>query len=231
MDLRIGDVIGGAINNVFSKHGFQLSLIGTVFLFLIHLSITGAATLSHTDTVASLMQTPSALIALAGLFAFLIIYAIGSIRSLHQRECAVENFTHRLGITGFHTAIGGVLVSLAIILGFIFFVVPGLILLVSLYIWAAHVAIDDESFLDAFRNAWSETKDNRWRILGVLSLSYLIAIGITVFTQAFTGFLYIFTYPLLVFITGLVGYYLQVYLCLFQAAILVEIYERISSHA
>ena len=229
MSLRIGDVIGGALNNVFTEHAWKLSLVGMVFFLLVHLSLAATPGVEATTNITDFISNPSSIAVIAGLFAFFIIYAIGTLRTLHSRECRLEHFTGRLGITALHTVIGGLVVAIAIAAGAALFVIPGIILLVSLYLWSAHVIIDDETFLEAFKETWQETQGNRWFILCVILLAYLISFGITVLLQATVGFLLLLSSPSLLFTLTLIAYYVQVYLGLFEAAVLVETYEQLTT--
>ncbi|MFB6282474.1 MAG: hypothetical protein ABEK59_00875 [Halobacteria archaeon] len=109
--------------------------------------------------------------------------------------------------------VGGIVFGLILGLGFLALLIPGIFLLLSLYLWMIYVAVDDENFVSAFGSSWETAKGHRWSLLGMfaaltvgqfiinavgLGFSRLVAIaspvvGGVVFT-AFVAFTALFTF-------------------------------------
>jgi hypothetical protein len=78
--------------------------------------------------------------------------------------------------------VGGIVFSLVVVLGFIALVIPGFFLLVSLFFWNFYVAVEDENFIEAFKDSWALTKGDRLSLflLGVIVvvLSMILSFGL-----------------------------------------------------
>jgi len=107
----------------------------------------------------------------AGIVQFL--FTIAATRTFTTDETETipgDFFTRRLGWVLLNTIVGGVVFGLAVSIGFVFFIVPGLFLLVSLFFWWFVVVVEDENFVTGFQESWSLASGNRWAllVLGVL---------------------------------------------------------------
>src|SRR5699024_4475307 len=78
-----------------------------------------------------------------------------------------ELFTRRIGWAVLNTIVGGIVFGIAVGIGFILLVIPGIFLLVTLTFWAVFVAVEDQNFVEGFRSSWKLTKGHRFRLLGL----------------------------------------------------------------
>lgn len=83
------------------------------------------------------------------------------------RRIPGEYVTRNLGWMLLNYVVGYVVFYVALWIGFIFLFVPGLFLLVSFYFWYVLVAVEDQNFVEAFRNSWGLARGNRWPLLGL----------------------------------------------------------------
>lgn len=78
-----------------------------------------------------------------------------------------EYLTRNLGWMVLNLFVGYLVFLLAIWIGFLLLFVPGIFLMVSLYFWFVLVVVEDQNFVEAFRNSWTLAKGNRWSLLGL----------------------------------------------------------------
>lgn len=86
-------------------------------------------------------------------------------------------FTRNIGWVLVNIVVGGVVFGLAVAIGLVLLVVPGLFLLVSLIFWSLYVAVEDTSFVEGFRRSWALTSGHRIRLFG-LGVVVLLIVGV-----------------------------------------------------
>ncbi|WP_137283746.1 hypothetical protein [Halorussus salinisoli] len=128
-----------------------------------------------------------------------IVVTIGALRTFVSEETEQlpeEHFRHNLLWAGLNLIIGGIIFGITITIGFIFLVVPGLFLLVSLFFWEIYVAVEDQNFIEGFQNSWRLTRGHRLRLFGlgivIVIIALLVSIGFgipVVFLPDILGFL------------------------------------------
>lgn len=92
------------------------------------------------------------------------------------------------GLRSFLPLIGvSILFSLAVVLGFIFLVVPGLMILCAWCVAIPALVADRTSVTGAFGRSAELTRGNRWRIFGLLVVVWIIAVIIGAVVGAVTG--------------------------------------------
>ncbi len=229
MVLNYGEVIGDAFNDTFSGHTSQLAVIALIFMALFHVGfplLTDGVT--QQTTANNIQYTASSIVILAATLAFYVVFGIGLIRSLYNRDVQTEYFTHDLGITAANAIVGGVITGIAISLGFLVFVIPGLILLSSLYLWAAYVILDDENFLDAFKDSWNSTKGERGTLISIILTAWVLSLCVSLVAQyGALVFSYAFYNTRVQAVALLAVYYVGIYVSIFNASILVETYRSL----
>jgi hypothetical protein len=124
---------------------------------------------------------------LAGLIGFVfslasIVVTIGALRVFlgdETERLPTEVFTRRIGWTFLNFLVGAIVFGIAVGIGFVLLVVPGIFLMVSLAFWTVYVVEEDENFFDGFRRSWSLTSGHRLRLfalgLVVLVLTFLVS--------------------------------------------------------
>lgn len=105
------------------------------------------------------------------------------------REYATRNLVWAL----LNLLIGGIIFVLVVGFGLVALVVPGLFLLVSLFFWNVFVVVEDQNFIEGFRNSWGLTSGHRLRLFGLGVLVFIVTVAVN----------FVFGIPLL--IDSLVG--------------------------
>ena len=100
-----------------------------------------------------------------------------------------SRFTHNLGWLLVNLFVGYIVFAIVVGIGFVFLVIPGFFLLVSLWFWAVPVAVEDENFVAGFSESWSLTGGNRILlfVLGVVVVIVALVISIVFGIVAFAG--------------------------------------------
>lgn len=121
---------------------------------------------------------------------------------------------------GLNLVVGSIVFAIALAIGFVLFVIPGLFLLVSLIFWEVHVVVEDENFVDGFRNSWELTSGHRLR---------LFALGVVVaFVSVVVSALFGIPAPLVPDVLGfLIAQIGSALLSVFSLATIAETYNRL----
>jgi hypothetical protein len=133
------------------------------------------------------LDVPVELLGALGVVLFVadLLLDIGFVRTFTGEERAtlpVGNFTRNLGWTLFRLVIGTVLYGLAVLVGLLFFVVPGIYLAVALFFFSYEIIVEEKGVLDAFGGSLDLTAGNR---LPLFILGLIFAILGTVVSGAF----------------------------------------------
>lgn len=75
-----------------------------------------------------------------------------------------------------YLTLASVLSYLLMFVGFVIFILPGFVLLASFFAVEAVVVLEGRSPPDALQRSWELSSGDRWRILGLLSVAYVIQV-------------------------------------------------------
>lgn len=89
-----------------------------------------------------------------------------------------SDLTRRPVTATLSTLVVNLVTSIAVVLGMVALVVPGLYLATSLLFGAVFVAVEDEGPVAALRSSWSLATGHRWRLLALLVVVVAIQAGI-----------------------------------------------------
>lgn len=106
-----------------------------------------------------------------------VVVRIGAIRWFVGDESAPLNpelFTRRLGWTIANLIVGFLLYALAVVVGLVVFVVPGVFLAVALFFYNYEIIVEGENAIDALRNSYALTAGNR---VGLFLLGLVFALA------------------------------------------------------
>lgn len=131
--------------------------------------------------------TPFALpIPLAGALVLALVTALGAeaahiagirfVAADDPTEIDRDDLTRRLGPATLHGFVGGVVVTVATIVGLVVFILPGLIIAVSFLFVRQEIAVRDVSVVDALADSWSLTSGNRIEVAVILLVLFAIAV-------------------------------------------------------
>ena len=191
MALQLGDAVSDGIRRTFTRTG------GILFIgfFAIQLSIQtsiNSALLGFLPPAAAEQFSTNAGLALPipgsfGLAILAVLIILSSAffvvlsRTLAQPRSELPTFpataTRRLGRTTVIAIVGGLIVSVSIMIGTIFLVLPGVFLAVSCLFFIFAVAVEDLGLIESLKRSWGLARGSRIK-LGLLVVSSAIFGGI-----------------------------------------------------
>lgn len=101
------------------------------------------------------------------------------------RSVTVDDLTHRLGWTTLRGFIAGIIAFVAVTIGLVLFVLPGIFLAISFLFVRQEIAVRDVSVIDALADSWSLTAGNRVEVAIVLLV--LVAVGVVASLPGFAA--------------------------------------------
>jgi hypothetical protein len=218
MAIDIGDIIRQGYDRTIARNGLQLAAVFFVLSVLDAMfsagverrmlpsdGFDGPAMGPVSDSVVSAPPISLGLSpAVAGLVSFLlavvtILVTIGALRTFVTDETESlprAHFTEDVLWPALNLIVGAIVFGIAVAIGFVLLVVPGLFLLVSLFFWEVFVAVEDDNFVEGFQRSWAITSGRRLRMfaLGVVVLVVAVLVSIVfaipdVFLPAVPAFL------------------------------------------
>ncbi len=224
--INIGDVLGKAFKNIFTKRGFHISLLYFIFYGLPCLAVSGLTLQSIPTDI-----NPSFFVfaGIAGILYVIlsILVMVGVLRSLYHKELKAEYFTDSIGFTGLNLVADGILTGIAVLIGFILFIIPGFIAIVALSLSPLYIVVKHDNVIDALKNSWETTKGHWLQIFAVVFVVWVISLVINLLT----------TIPDVVatlvggsaqYIVLAITTYISVYTSLLQTSAVVELYRALS---
>jgi len=104
----------------------------------------------------------------------LLVAARAFVRDPGNRGWDGRLFTRRMGWAVLSAVGANIVVSVAVSIGFVLLVVPGLYLAVSFMFVVFAIAVEDRGVVAAMRRSWALAAGNRWRLL---ALMLIVGIG------------------------------------------------------
>lgn len=163
--------IGATLGQAFSTYGSQAGvLLPLAFcLFLIVAVINGV--LAH-----SLVLLPLALAVsvIAGtLYQGMVVGLVSDVQD-GRRDSSIEDLVRSTGPVILPLIGAGLLAGIAIGIGFIFLIVPGLILLTIWAVIAPVIVVERTGVIEAFGRSRELVRGNGWQVFGVIVVVFLI---------------------------------------------------------
>lgn len=189
MALNIGRALREGIARTVARNGLlvaALMAVSTALSLLAYNSALESVLPDAPDQAVGLVGPTLPLSPLVASVATVVLYLVSfvvvaiALRTFvtgETRRIPGEYVTRNLGWMLLNYVVGYVVFYVALWIGFIFLFVPGLFLLVSLYFWFVLVAVEDQNFVEAFRNSWGLASGNRWSLLG-LGLIVMVVGGV-----------------------------------------------------
>ncbi|MFB6281291.1 MAG: hypothetical protein ABEH40_04675 [Haloferacaceae archaeon] len=222
MTLDIGDVLSRAARRTVARNG--LILVGIVYVLGVLSGLFGPRrpdaapgpgglpagtdlpTAAAPDPVIPVSPAVAAVVGLV--FALLTAtVSIGAFRVFltdERERLPAEAFTRRLAWTLLNVVVGGVVFGIAVGVGLLLLVVPGVFLAVALAFWAVIVVDEGVSFVAGFRRSWRFTGGHRLRLF-LLGLVVFVAVLVTNLVFGAVGGLVGFFLPALGVLVGQIG--------------------------
>jgi hypothetical protein len=194
MTVDIEAAIRGGFDRLLARNGLQFAGLFAILALLASLLSADLSAALYSEYVpaprAQAQVGPRLGLPLAGAAGGLLVLvlaqlvvSVAAIRTFvsDERERLVESyFTRRIGWVALNLIVGGFVFGLVLALGFVALIVPGFFLLVSLFFWNFHVAVEDEHFVAGFSTSWSLTKGNRLQlfVLGVIVVVFSMIVSV-----------------------------------------------------
>lgn len=109
-----------------------------------------------------------------GLTQAAIIY--GTFQDLRGQKASIGDCIARGLATMIPVIAGSILASLGIMIGFIFIIIPGVILLLMWWVYIPVVVVEGKGIIGSFGRSRELTRGRRWHILGLLVVVILISV-------------------------------------------------------
>lgn len=93
----------------------------------------------------------------------------------------------RLPIATLYGFVGGVLLSIAVGVGTLLLIVPGLFIFVGTLFFRQEIAVADNGLFQAISGSWGLTKGNRWTLFGLLVLLWVLGLVVNLIFGAIPG--------------------------------------------
>ena len=193
MVLHIRRALGNGVSKTLTTAGLVfVVLIGIAQIVFLALSNTLAeAFVASLDLPAGTTETTSSVplslpisATMAGVLSvvvFLVLQVITivliRVMTADSPTITSETYTRRMGWVVLNSIVGGIVLGILSMVGFILLIIPGLFLTVSLLFTVIYIADEDENFFSAMKNSWSLASGNRWRLLGLyvaVFIAYMI---------------------------------------------------------
>ncbi|MGZ5316448.1 MAG: DUF7544 domain-containing protein [Solirubrobacterales bacterium] len=76
--------------------------------------------------------------------------------------------------------LNGILAGIAIAIGFVLLIVPGLILITIWAVVSPSIVVENRGVIEAFGRSRELVRDNGWNVFGVIVIAFLIVVGISI---------------------------------------------------
>lgn len=245
MALDIGDALSRGVRRTVARNG--LVLVGIVYALGVVSGLfgprrpptapepgglPGGTDLPMTAAPDPVIPVSPVVAAVVGLVFALLSAAltVGALRIFltdERRRLPAEAFTRRLGWTLLNVVVGGVVFGIAVGIGLLLLIVPGIFLMVALAFWTVIVVDDGASFVEGFRRSWRLTSGRRLRLF-LLGLAVFVAVLVVNLVFGFVGGLLGFLVPVLGLLVGQVG---SAFTTVFVWATLAAAYRQLAGTA
>ncbi|MFB6299401.1 MAG: hypothetical protein ABEH65_04000 [Halobacteriales archaeon] len=122
--------------------------------------------------VLSLVLTIVSIVVTIGALRIFVEDPLGSLRT--------TVFTRKILWAALNTIVGGIVFGIAVGIGLLLLIVPGVFLLISLFFWNVFVVVEDTSFIEGFRRSWELTGGSRLSLFGLGVIVVLIALFVNI---------------------------------------------------
>ena len=190
MALQIGDTLGGGIGRAFTYSGVVLMALLFVYQIIFVVAVNSlllrylppeAAESGQFVLSAPIPPAVAGAGVVAGLLFGAVLYLVAA-RALTREREALDSlpaalFTRRIGRATLSAVGANLVVGVAVFVGFLLLVVPGVYLAISFLFAVFVIGVEDARAVDALRRSWALAGGNRWRLLALV-LVVAVAAGV-----------------------------------------------------
>jgi len=102
------------------------------------------------------------------------IVAIRVFASDNTESVPGETVRRRIVLATLNGIVGGFVVYLLTAIGLVLLIVPGVYIALSFFFVRQEIAVADKNFVDALRDSWALTAGDRWELLGLAVIVFVI---------------------------------------------------------
>ncbi|MFB6208259.1 MAG: hypothetical protein ABEJ69_02835 [Candidatus Nanohaloarchaea archaeon] len=183
--LDIFDALENGFDRAYGNDGLVLTgifFVLTTLNTIIGSSLTRSTPFNFYRDIGFGLPLPNQLLVPASL-AVTVLVAVTTIAAMRifveSRNIGVEVFKDRMLYAFLNIFIGSILYGLIVFTGLLFFVLPGIFLMVALFYWQYRVAVENENFIEALRGSWQLASGERLRLFGLLFATVLVMMAIS----------------------------------------------------
>ncbi|WP_049986263.1 hypothetical protein [Halobellus rufus] len=179
MSLNIGSAVTNGLGRVVNRNGGILLLVAAVLGVLWQLLVNSIfVQMLPSDFPGSLGLTidlPFGILAVSGLLVFVLlsyltIVAIRTFVAGETTQIPSEFLQRRIPWVLANLIVGGIVFTLLLFIGTLLFVIPGIIVYLSLLFMTVYIAVNDENFLSAMSSSWHLTRGSWIRLFVLLAI-------------------------------------------------------------
>lgn len=153
------------------------------------------------------IAVPVSVVVLLGLAGFLAttaasIVAMRVFASEHTGSIPDDPLSHRLAGATVNDVFAEIVAGVLVVIGLLFFIVPGIFLAICFYFTRPFIAVEDEGFIGALTESWRLSRGNRLLLFVLFAITVLIGLAISV-PSLFVSVLFP-TFPVIAGVVGLV---------------------------
>ena len=163
--------VGGTLSQAFSIYGSQAGVLLPVAFGLFLIVAVVNAILAHSLILIPLTLAVS--IVAGTLYQGMVVGLVSDVQD-GRRDSSVEELVRSTGPVILPLIGAGILAGLGIGVGFLLFIVPGLILLTIWSVIAPVIVVERSGAIDAFGRSRQLVRGNGWQVFGVIVIVFII---------------------------------------------------------
>jgi hypothetical protein len=186
---RRGIDVGAVLGETFRIYGDQAGvLLGTAAVIFVAVGLIQGALISGGDSFLFFLSSVLGFIG-STLYTGFVAKLVEDVRDGRRDFTVGELIGAAASVLG-ALVLNSILFGIAVGIGLILLIVPGLILLTIWAVTAPAIVIERRGPIEAFGRSWELVKGNGWPVFGVILIVFLIGIGVAIVTAilgALTG--------------------------------------------
>ena len=171
--------VGRVINESFSLYGANaVALMGSAFVVF---AIVGVVQALLNEAGGWILSLVASIVVLAGqaLYTGFVVRLVADVRAGGRRNMTTGELFSVGGATIWRLIANGILKGIAIAIGFVLLIIPGLFLLTIWAVTSPSIVAERRGIIDAFGRSAELVRGNGWPVFGAILVAFLIALVIT----------------------------------------------------
>lgn len=188
MALQIGSALGDGVRRAFSYSGGVLMALlfayMVVFVGAVNSLVAGFLPAEAQESAQIGLTFPipavaSGALLVVGLLFGIVLYIVAT-RALTREQAELSTlpsglFTRRIGRATLSAVGANIVVQLAVMIGFILLIVPGIFIAVSFVFVVFAIGIEDRRAIASLSRSWELASGNRWRLFALLLIIAVVS--------------------------------------------------------